>query len=328
MTISGQEFALQVSPPGGLSSGGGLVTVQGIGFSENMKIQVGGVDCLTSTFLSETSLACLVPPNPQGNSNLSQVFVDVSGLNEQGAYTYLGQPSFWLDAAQYQPNLGIWPDRSGYSLKATVSIPVPSPSFIPSPVPFPSSAPALALSALNSFPSVSFDGSSCMSSPSGLPGSTNYTFSLVMNQASSTTPNPILSSGTYSGFIDFLFNQSLYPALWVYGAYSPGSYYPQQVLVSNQSISLESFSTLTHAYENGPIYGSQFYINGVLAGSSSSGPLAQSGKYFVSPFSIGCDPNLNYLRGEIAELFIYGKFLTDSERGALEGYLRAKYLHY
>lgn len=108
---------------------------------------------------------------------------------------------------------------------------------------------------------------------------------------------------------------------------SNGSNY-SDAYTSSAVLTNNTFYITSSVYTNGSNY-PLIYMNGVAPAISgmNSGAYATSNSGANEPFSIGRWGNYNaeYFAGDVAEIIIYSKALSDAERLRIEGYLKAKY---
>jgi len=218
----------------------------------------------------------------------------------------------WLEA-----NVGIsgttgtpianWPDESGSGNNATQSTG--------------SNQPTLVNNAVNGLPVVQFNGSSdSLSLPSFLTSETSGEIFAVLKSATGSGVNAGLwQFGNYGGNSSTI-SSTLYPNsaghlmgdFGIAGASSPPPF--------DQGVPFQDI-TQFHIYEaNAQSNLWESWINGLPLFESQSNSVG-----FTTLPTIGADHNSHYFDGDLAEVIVYGRTLSASERQSVIGYLAQKY---
>lgn len=105
-----------------IATGGSTITLTGLNFASGITAKINGVACTTSTYVSSTSMTCVVPS--AGAGTFAQVDVSVTNPGPQtstltSSFFYLGAPRGWYSAdvgvTQSSNAVSSWTDRSGNS---------------------------------------------------------------------------------------------------------------------------------------------------------------------------------------------------------------------
>jgi hypothetical protein len=234
-----------------------------------------------------------------------------------------------------------WADQSGNKLNMLPGREIATNGWLLPPT---SAAPYYVSSSSNfsGKPSIQFDGLyNFMQTKATTLGNNEFSFFIVSKNYNTNTNNNDDSNTNQSLFIKGDATDVHYPgtsfSLFEYGAgiYTPNFGFTDSYDDSHWSISFTN-STNTRLYtcaiQSG--VGSSLWINGSLIGQQTTGtnvvnntiPLA------IGNSSYGYDFNgpskYNALLGEVAEVIMYNRFLSATERKQVEGYLNAKYAIY
>ena len=202
-------------------------------------------------------------------------------------------------------NVFAWADLSGsgnYAIQSTVA-----------------ARPILASSALNGMPSLRFDGARFLSIPTSLPS-----FAPGVTAFAVAKPTAVASWGRYFDFgsgqgINNLFlgregtTDNLY--WWAFTPSGNATARGTGLLPLNQY-------QLAEVTENAAAI--KLFVNGTLATTSAGAAPANVAlaSNYIGKSNWSGDPNF---QGEIAELIVYNRVLTDSERQQVENYLNRRY---
>lgn len=81
-----------ISPDGGPTAGGQLVTIAGSGFQPGLGVRVAGKPCTSVNVTSASELTCLTPANAVGVADVIVTNADGGTVTAAGAYTYVSPP--------------------------------------------------------------------------------------------------------------------------------------------------------------------------------------------------------------------------------------------
>lgn len=85
---------LGVDPPYGAMTGGTFIKVQGTGFVPQMKVKVGGGECLSVEVASKTELTCTTPPGNVGTAEVKLSNPKGQDSSKKNGFDYLPPPTF------------------------------------------------------------------------------------------------------------------------------------------------------------------------------------------------------------------------------------------
>jgi len=207
--------------------------------------------------------------------------------------------SFWLRADSgiiFSQNnvVAEWKDRSGTSKSAFQSLPVSQPTLLPM--------------AFNNMPALHFDGRfDYMDCAPVFPVAKDYTITIVARVIDFTRSNHLISGNThaiYSGTTGFsvIQNDTL----------------PAPSLISKIALLPNQPSIITVSYQQSSQTAS-IYINGEFADSAVIGPNKDPKIY------LGAFQGIAAFYGDLAEIVLYSRVLTEADRKQLEDYLFTKY---
>lgn len=296
-----------ISPTADITAGGTTITVTGQGFKSGDTVKINSVACTTSTYVSATSMTCVVPAGSAiGTVNVTVVAPDnVTGTLSNG-FSYVGSPRLWLRAdaitglASGDP-ISSWSDSSGNANHATQATATKQPYY--------------KSSGTNSKPAVHFTGSNALQTGTG-DALGDFTIFIIFKKLGSADIafGRLLDKDFANGFwigrnntTANSFGGGVREGSDPYGIY--GTFTDQAPHL------LESIRTgTTH----------QLYRNGSLLTSNTVSSTATS----TAAYGIGGDyANAgNYLyRGDISEIVVYNTALSTADRQAMESYLNVKY---
>ncbi len=103
-----------VTPTKGVNKGGTLISLSGSGFQSNSTVSIAGKNCLSTQFVSSTSLTCTTPANATGSVNISVTNADLQSSTLNNAYSYEGSWT-WTSGSKFGDQ------RSNYGVKGVVA---------------------------------------------------------------------------------------------------------------------------------------------------------------------------------------------------------------
>jgi hypothetical protein len=277
---------------------GNSITLTGTGFRTGIIASVDGVNCTTSTYVSVTSMTCVLPTN----TTIEEVSVTVTNTDTQSdtltnELLNLGSPAVWLSATDITPvadgtALSTWSDSSGNNNDAAHGTAGNQPAYYNS------------CAGLNNQPCVRFDGVDDF---------------LILN--SEVTSRTIFSVSEAIGTSD---NRVLYASSSANNTYLRNDINNTEHyleiggnVISNSSPQLQIFNTLL-------LDGTDISIrtNGGNVSTNASAltfSLGQIGELLGG--GSGTDP----YSGNFAEVLAYTTALTNAEISLIETYLQMKY---
>jgi len=300
---------------------GARIKITGSGFTTPMDITIGNNPCTAVSIQGSTIANCTAPASSSGNTNISVENITLTnGFGSTqvlvGTFTYVGDPSMWLDAqgGKYI-NTGIpsdndsvtdWVDRSR-SPKTVNQFTV-------------GSEPVYKSDDGNGFESIYFSGSSkYLDSPlknALYPSTTNSMFvvfdpeEIKSSGASFATGALIMDTSSKHGIV--LRNDSLMHYAW-------------------KGVDLNAIQSPVTINE-GRILATASHGNGILSmaknGSSFNSISVTTTNGNGNYTWIGRGGNNRYYKGHIHEMIFYPIELIDSERAIIENYLNAKWVIY
>jgi hypothetical protein len=215
----------------------------------------------------------------------------------------------WLDAGRLTgltngQAVASWPDASGNGHDAAQGTSA--------------SRPVVLSAAVNGQPAVQFDGSNdylqntTFSALSGQTGATAY----VVLKADTTSTNRVAFCDTARDVTSQVYSSLIYTYATA-GKWGRAAFTSRDWTIWNSVYDGAQASNATRL---------KLYVNGVVQalsyGSTIPAVLATGAGYDVGRPQ---GSNLAYWDGNIAEVIVYGRTLSESERLAVEGYLRTKY---
>jgi hypothetical protein len=169
----------------------------------------------------------------------------------------------------------------------------------------PANEPSHTAATINGHQAVTFDGSAnYFQGPSIFPVSHDYTLCAVVRINNFGLSNNIISGNTHALF---------------FSGNSPYMLHGNFNTVAGSSIPLNSSPAIIVAKFNQSNQFASFYINGYPADSAFIGTNTDTTIY------IGAYSRTSFLGGDLAELFVYPRYLSDSDRVHLEDSLMKKY---
>lgn len=215
----------------------------------------------------------------------------------------------WLDASTLSTSttaVSTWADQSGQGRDATAAAAASTPTYVAS------------NSLFSNRPTVSFDGGDFLDSVSasvlGITGNGNRTIFFVFSQDSAASRN-ILGYGVNSGLALF--------DIAAAGQEISGHFHGTPFVNGTQTFSLNQMTVGAVRYDGSVFqtYQHDMTFNGQ---TSSTAYVLNTGD---SLFRIGGGlfSSYNNFNGDIAEILVYNRALSDSELSAVDGYLNTKY---
>lgn len=226
-----------------------------------------------------------------------------------------GDPLLWLNAeagvttnSGNPPPVASWADQSGNANNATHST---------------AGAPLLYHNSINSLASVGFAGSECLTLPSGFSNfSSGATVFVILKPSSLTADARIIDLGTGASGNNInlqISSSGSYVQFSVYNGTSGTSAQTGAALTAGNFQLLEAILT-----PGSPNAAATCYLNGTAGSTNSSmnniPSLTRTDNFLGQASAAG-----NFLQGNIAELILYSRKLTEAERLATEAYLLQKY---
>ena len=244
------------------------------------------------------------------------VLVAVWGGQAQGITpTDVSDLRLWLDAGVGVASVGdqmTWADQSGNGNNADA---------------FFDEQPTLVSNVLNGLPALRFNGTSnFLDIPTQILTSPQLSIFAMVN-ATGTGQRHIISNWTINGGIANAFG-----AVWLGTSDTPSSNvvrFGTDLTTPNALTGLANHFLLSAVSSATDMI---VYQNGTLLGSRGSGP-TQTGNNLAAPYRIGQQGSLSginsgngeFWQGDILELLVYNKAVTDAERIGIANYFDAKY---
>ena len=82
-----------ITPDGGAVAGGTQVEINGTGFFAGVSVQIGGVDCQNTSFISSISISCSTPVGSLGSVDIDVTNIDAQSASLTGGFTYRSSPT-------------------------------------------------------------------------------------------------------------------------------------------------------------------------------------------------------------------------------------------
>jgi hypothetical protein len=219
----------------------------------------------------------------------------------------------WLRAdAGVTQNAGAvsrWSDRSGNASDAVQATATAQPRLISN--------------AINSHPVVRFDGkSSFMTFPLNLNGMTGVSVFMVASAATNTggVSNGVTNAPLFWGETAY-WGATFFNPLQTWVGYRFGTGQVGNVAIYTRPATIGTGASLTTAIKNSAT--ETLYINGSQA-MQQSGKLAALAKVATTGY-LGEGLSNSMFQGDIAEIAVYNRAVSDTERQQIEGYLLSKY---
>lgn len=172
--------------------------------------------------------------------------------------------------------------------------------------PLPENRPTANIPIANGHKAVRFDGvANYLAGPSIFPVNQDYTICVVSVVTNHGLSNNVVSGTTHALF----FGSGMYPVK-LHANFNS--------LATSRAAVRESHSIIFSRYNQSNTFNG-FYVNGYFGDSAAVGVNTDTTVY------LGAYQRGNFLGGEIAEVFIYPRYVSESERIQLENYLFDKY---
>ncbi|MDB5035593.1 MAG: Beta-lactamase protein [Chlorobi bacterium] len=185
-----------------------------------------------------------------------------------------------------------WRDASGFGNDARQDIPEQRPTQVSK--------------GANGLPVIRFNGANHMVGASVFPVRADYSLTFVVKINNFGATNNIVSGNSHAHWL----GGDRYPKV-LHG----GNFNTQAVSTVGLT---PSFNVVTMTYRESGQHAA-IYVNGIFAGENVTGPNVDSTLY------LGAFATQNYMNGDLAEVLLYKRELSDQDRVALERYLIAKY---
>jgi len=322
--ISGNIVSVsEIIPLADVGAGGARIKISGSGFTTPMDITIGNNPCTAVSIQGSTEAYCTVPASSSGNTDITVENITITnGIGNTevlvGAFTYVGDPSMWLDAqGGNYINTGIpsnddpvtdWVDRSR-SPKIVNQLTV-------------GAEPIFKAGDGNGIESIYFDGSA------------RYLIGPAQNLLYTDTTSSILIVFD-TGQIPSSGASFAAPALFFNDVAKYGIVLRQDSLVNYNWRSSTQWDAIYSpiSIDEGRILATALHANGNLLisknGSSFNSATSGGTKAGMTATTwIGRGGNNRYYKGHIHEMIFYPIELSNTERAIVENYLNAKWVIY
>jgi hypothetical protein len=308
---------------------GNTVTIDGAGFNAGIIAQVGGINCSTSTFISNTSMSCVVPPGlVLGPSDVTVTNVDSgSATSGPGSIMFMGAPALWIDIADSTTITQSSGSVSSVTNKGTFAD-----SFSQSTL---AKQPTYISNAQNSLPTLRLNGTSQYLSISPFTGSLGSRTIFAVTRLDTASPSGAAAAGSVisvttadlnSPAFDAVVYNELNPQRWMNGSdnYNRTSGTGTNIDEISTSPILLAVRYTTSSYT--------FLRNGnQLASTTSYTPeFISNGIVYIGLrlFYNGVETPDGYYNGDISEIVVYDSMLGDADYNKVTSYLNSKWALY
>lgn len=311
-TALGKVTVSNILPDSGNANGGGTVTIYGLGFKPGAVASIGGVNCTSTTYVSPTSLTCVVPANSSiGLKNVAVVNSDSSTGTLVNGFGYVGSPSLWLKADDLAladgANVTTWGDSSGSGNTATTMTAI---------------YPTFSAGSINTKPAVKFAGAQYMDSTLAQTSVVKNTMFVVHNPGGAgvaiggsacCSPNYMLTNGMFGSTGNNYTVKNSSNAQTSAGNSSTTNQNVFSIAAGrfNSAYPASDTGTTIDAYSNGT-----HYTNSMVGTIGTGGGNIEIGARYSGS---------SYFFGSIAEVIIYNSALSDADLLAVQCYLGHKY---
>ena len=302
-----------VIPESSTAAGGSTVTISGLGFLAGATASIGGNNCTTTTVVSSTSIACVVPANSNiGLQNVKVVNTNATNGQLISGFGYVGSPSLWLkaDALALANNASVtsWTDSSGSGNTATT---------------LSGTKPVYQTNVQNGKPTVVFSGAQYMD--------TTLASTSILKNTILAVHMPTVNGGVIVGA-----NGCCSPHfILVNGMFgTAGTGYVVKNIANGQAVAGDITNTDINSFS---IAGGRFNSVYPAADTSTTIDAYMNATHYTATFgaSLGTDATnveigsryqgSNYFTGDISEVLVYSSALSDTDLQSAQCYLAHKY---